>query len=46
LVQNVESSCFEDAVTFPAGSVQFDSALLMKGIAHEWHAHDALRVAP
>ena len=33
----VESSFFEDQVRFPAGSVEFDCALLMRGIEHEWH---------
>jgi len=36
-VESVESSYFEDRELFPAGSVEFDSALLMRGIEHEWH---------
>ena len=43
-VDRVESSYFEDATTFPAGSVAFDSALLMRGIEHEWHARPSLDV--
>ena len=27
---------------FPAGSVEFDSALLMRGIDHEWHGREPL----
>lgn len=45
-VRRVESSFFSDVELFPAGSVNFDSALLMRGILHEWHAHDSLRVDP
>lgn len=36
-VSCVESSYFEDSSLFPAGSTQFDCALLMRGIDHEWH---------
>ena len=41
-VDEVRSSFFEDATVFPAGSVEFDSAFLMRGIAHEWHAREDL----
>lgn len=37
-VQNVQSSFFEDERVFPKGSVQFDNALLMTEIDHEWHS--------
>ncbi|MCP3919555.1 MAG: hypothetical protein GY711_28810 [bacterium] len=37
-VTRVESSFFDDTERFPAGSVRFDSALLMKRIQHQWHA--------
>jgi hypothetical protein len=37
-VQRVESSFFQDATRFPAGSIQFDNALLMTSIEHEWHS--------
>lgn len=36
-VERVESSFFDDTLVFPAGSAEFDSALLMRGIQHEWH---------
>ena len=36
-VEKVESSFFEDHQLFPPGSVEFDCALLMRGIEHEWH---------
>lgn len=37
-VQHVQSSFFEDESIFPKGSVQFDNALLMTKIEHEWHS--------
>ena len=42
-VRRVESSFFEDRSRFPAGSVEFDCALLMRGIEHEWHGREPLR---
>ena len=44
-VEHVESSWFGDPVRFPAGSVVFDSALLMRNVAHRWRGHAALRTA-
>jgi hypothetical protein len=41
-VRRVESSFFEDRTNFPAGSVEFDCALLMRGIEHEWHSRESL----
>ena len=35
-VTEVRSSFFENKDIFPAGSVKFDNALLMKSIEHEW----------
>jgi hypothetical protein len=35
-VQNVYSSFYENEIFFPEGSVQFDNALLMTGVEHEW----------
>jgi len=37
-VEQVESSFFKEPRRFPRGSVEFDSALLMRGIGHEWRA--------
>jgi hypothetical protein len=37
-VERVESSFFSNEHRFPSGTVQFDSAFLMRGIRHEWHA--------
>ncbi|MBI2805848.1 MAG: DUF2071 domain-containing protein [Planctomycetes bacterium] len=36
-VEEVRSSFFDDPARFPAGSITFDCALLMRGLAHEWH---------
>lgn len=36
-VEHVESSFFSDTAAFPAGSVTFDHALIMRDIRHEWH---------
>jgi hypothetical protein len=37
-VRKVKSSYFSDETKFPPGSIEFDHALLMKNIAHEWHS--------
>lgn len=37
-VTDVHSSFFEDESIFPKDSVQFDNALLMTQIKHEWHS--------
>ena len=36
-VDRVESSFFDDRSLFPAGSVTFDHALIMRDITHRWH---------
>jgi len=36
-VERVESSFFADERNFPAGSVTFDHALVMRDLRHEWH---------
>jgi|SRR5579864_691762 len=41
-VDRVESSFFENRALFPSGSVEFDCALLMRGIEHEWHGRKPL----
>lgn len=37
IVERIESSFFHNPVLFPPGTADFDSALLMRGIQHEWH---------
>ncbi len=41
-VTSAASSFFEDRALFPAGSVEFDCALLMRRVAHEWHSREPL----
>jgi Uncharacterized conserved protein (COG2071) len=41
-IERVKSSFFENREIFPADSVKFDSAFLMRDIAHEWHARGRL----
>jgi hypothetical protein len=43
-VERVESSFFGNTELFPAGSAQFDSAFLMREIAHQWHGRGQLSV--
>ena len=37
-VSRVQSSFFDDEKKFPKGTIEFDHALLMRGIEHQWHA--------
>lgn len=37
-IERVFSSYFADESVFPAGTVTFDCALIMRNIAHEWQA--------
>jgi Uncharacterized conserved protein (COG2071) len=41
-VEEVRSSFFEDVSLFPKGSIEFDCALLMRGIEHEWRGKSDL----
>lgn len=41
-VERVESSFFDEPEQFPPGSAEFDCALLMRGIEHEWHGREPL----
>ncbi|WFB36922.1 DUF2071 domain-containing protein [Kiritimatiellota bacterium B12222] len=43
-VDQVYSSYFEDDHLFPPGSVEFDHALFMKNIPHEWHPVSEMKV--
>ncbi|HUL51480.1 MAG TPA: hypothetical protein VLU94_02730 [Candidatus Nitrosotalea sp.] len=38
IVERVHSTFFANPIQFPSGAVEFDSALLMNGIGHEWRA--------
>jgi hypothetical protein len=41
-VRDVSSSYFNDEKMFPRGSVEFDHALVMRNIEHEWHRAEDL----
>ena len=41
-VHTVASSFFADRDRFPEGTADFDNALLMRGIDHEWHGREPL----
>jgi len=43
-VEELRSSFFEDTLRFPRGSIEFDCALIMRGIDHEWHGKPDLCV--
>jgi hypothetical protein len=43
-IERVYSSYFADEAKFPKGSVEFDHALIMRDIAHEWHSATDLRM--
>jgi hypothetical protein len=45
-IRRVESSFFADASLFPPGAVQFDCALLMRHIPHEWRGVETLTCCP
>lgn len=45
-IDSVQSSYFEDQSRFPNGSVEFDCALLMRDIVHEWHGRSDLCCSP
>lgn len=45
-VDRIQSSYFEDQSRFPSGSVEFDCALLMRDIVHEWHGRPDLCCLP
>lgn len=42
-VDYVRSAYFDDRAIFPAGSIEFDHALLMRDIPHEWHSEPTMQ---
>ena len=42
MVNYVRSAYFDDRSLFPHGSIQFDHALLMRDIPHEWHSEPTM----
>ncbi len=45
-VNQVESSFFADESAFPAGSVTFDHALVMRDLRHRWHPEPDMLTEP
>jgi hypothetical protein len=43
-VERIYSSYFSDENKFPKGSIEFDHALIMRNVEHEWHSADDLYV--
>ncbi len=37
-LDSISSNFYENETLFPKGSIEFDHALLMRNIAHEWHS--------
>jgi uncharacterized protein YqjF (DUF2071 family) len=37
-VESVTSSFYDDTSVFPEGTIEFDHALIMQDVEHEWHA--------
>ncbi len=44
-VELARSTFFDDRSLFPLGSVEFDSALIMRNVEHEWRRAESLRVS-
>jgi Uncharacterized conserved protein (COG2071) len=42
-IEELHSSYFDDRARFPEGSVEFDCALIMRHVPHEWRRADDLR---
>ena len=45
-VEKVESTFFNNESVFPAGSVTFDHALIMRDLPHQWHEVPDMRTNP
>jgi hypothetical protein len=41
-VERLAAGYFDDRQRFPPGSIAFDSALVMRGVAHRWVAREGL----
>jgi hypothetical protein len=45
-VNHAQSSFFDNTTVFPAGTIELDSALVMRNIDVEWHSLPPLETAP
>ena len=43
-IKTISSSYYSDEAQFPRGSIEFDHALIMKNVAHEWHSAEDLYI--
>ena len=43
-MDKVFSSYFADESKFPAGTITFDCALIMRNVAHEWQAGESMYI--
>jgi hypothetical protein len=43
-IKKIYSSYFSDEEKFPESSIEFDHALIMKNVAHEWRSADDLYI--
>jgi len=43
-VERIYSSYFSDQTKFPKGTIEFDHALIMRNVEHQWHSADDLYV--
>ncbi len=44
-IHSVRSSFYDNEEIFPKGSIEFDHALLMQNIEHEWHSRESFEVS-
>ncbi|UIR54879.1 DUF2071 domain-containing protein [Sphingobacterium sp. SRCM116780] len=45
-VEQIKSSFFENRDLFPEGTIQFDNAILMENIEHEWKSLESIAYCP
>ena len=45
-IASIHSSFFDDEKRFPKGSIEFDHALIMRNLPHEWHQAEDLYSLP
>jgi len=43
-ISNIYSSYFANKAKFPEGTIDFDHALIMRNVEHEWHSADDLYI--
>ncbi len=43
-INSLKSSFYNDEIIFPKGTIEFDHALLMQNIEHEWHSAESFKL--